>query len=248
MKVPLAAATPLLSALLWTAALLVDPGPLAPGSVLLVGLGLLETATVSVVGMIMTGGRWARRLAVAGAAPALAVGAIRPIDVIWIVALAATGVTVVSLFTRGMSAAMRRRPAAAGPPARAVILPLALILFPALLGLAAWDNPTTATMIVGLSAPIAAMWYSRVLPGGLFVIRVLWPALAIGLAATQSRVPGLVSALTGLAVAVLAWHPSVRLAFHPPREVGTSYPIPPELAPKEVLDAAKLDEQGKPRR
>jgi hypothetical protein len=36
------------------------------------------------------------------------------------------------------------------------------------------------------------------------------------------------------------------VAFYPPRETGKAYPIPPELAPKEVLDAAEIDERGRP--
>jgi hypothetical protein len=103
-------------------------------------------------------------------------------------------------------------------------------------------------MIVGLSAPIAALWYARVLPGGLFAVRALWPASAIGLSVTMGPAAGAVALVSGVVVAVLAWHSSVKHAFHPPREVGTSFPIPPELAPREVLDTAKLDERGRPRR
>jgi hypothetical protein len=124
---------------------------------------------------------------------------------------------------------------------------LTLIGFPAVLGLAAWDVPSWATLVTGLSAPVAALWYARVLPGGLPMVRVLWPGLAFGLAITQAPVPGWVSAVGGALVAVIAWHPSVKIAFHPPRETGTRLPIPPELAPREILEAADLDEWGKPR-
>jgi hypothetical protein len=53
--------------------------------------------------------------------------------------------------------------------------------------------------------------------------------------------------LTALVVLAMAWHPEVKVAFHPPRETGRVFPIPPELAPKEILDAADLDERGRPR-
>jgi hypothetical protein len=138
-------------------------------------------------------------------------------------------------------------PAAFGPPERAVLIPLILLGFPTLLGFAAWDEQAATTLVVGLTAPIAAIWYSRVLPGGLLAVRILWPALAIGLAVTLGLAPGVTSLVGGALVAVLAWHPSVKVAFHPPREKGTAYAIPPELAPPEVLDAARLDEKGRPR-
>jgi hypothetical protein len=50
-----------------------------------------------------------------------------------------------------------------------------------------------------------------------------------------------------LAVLILAWHPSVKVSFHPPREVGSVFPIPPELAPSEIREAAHLDERGRAR-
>ena len=80
------------------------------------------------------------------------------------------------------------------------------------------------------------------------MVRLIWPLAAVGLAFTQWLAPAIVSVVSGIAVAVLAWHPSVAVAFHPPREVGTVYPIPPELAPREVLDSADLDEHGRPTR
>lgn len=243
----LPSATPLVAALLWVTALLNDPEPLAPGSVLLVGVGLLGLATVAVVGMIVTGGRWARRTGLVVLALTVVIASIRPIDPIWIAALTATVVSGVALFSGAVTRSIRKLPAATGPPRRAVMVPLILIGLPFLLGLASWDQPTAGAMIVGLSGPIAAFWYARVLPGGLLAVRALWPALAIGLSITMGLAPGAVALMGGVLVAVLARHPSVKHAFHPPRDVGTSFPIPPELAPREVLDTANLDERGRPR-
>lgn len=247
MKPPLTHATPLLAALLWVAAILIDPGPFAPGSVLLIGVGLLEIASVAVIGMILTGGRWARWTAITGVTSTAVIAAARPIDPIWVVALVATSVAGAALSSGSITSGIRKLPAAAGPPERAVLVTVVLLGIPILLGMAAWDEPSTATLIVGLSAPIAALWYSRVLPGGLLSVRLLWPGLAIGLAITQGVAPGSASLIGGAIVAFLAWHPSVKVAFHPPRETGTAYPIPPELAPREILDAARLDEKGRPR-
>jgi hypothetical protein len=56
---------------------------------------------------------------------------------------------------------------------------------------------------------------------------------------------GFTSAALGVLVAALAWDSSVRTAFHPPREAGSAYPIPPELAPKEILDEAGIDDRGR---
>lgn len=247
MKVQLSYATPLIAALLWVAALLFEPGPFAPGSILMIGVGLLATSSVAVVGMVLTGGRWARRAALVVVGLTALVAAARPIDPIWVVATAGTAVAAASLFSGAVTSGIRKLPAAAGPPERAVLVPVILLLVPFLLGLVSWDEAPVPTLIVALTAPVAALWYTRVLPGGLFSVRALWPGLAIGLAVTQTVAPGAVSLLSGVTVALMSWHPSVKVAFHPPREKGTAVAIPPELAPREILDAADLDEKGRPR-
>lgn len=247
MRVPLVSAAPLVAALLWVAALLVDPGPLAPRSVLMVGWGLLSMATISVVGMIVVGGRWALRTAVATVVASLLMAVVRPIDPMWLVALTGSIGAGAFLFLPVVTDRIRKLPSATGPPTRAVLVPLLLAATPFSIGLAAWDHPTGATVIVALGASLAALWYSRVLPGGLYAVRLGWPLLAFGLAPFQALPVAVVSVVTALVVLVIAWHREVQVAFHPPRETGRVFPIPPELAPREVLDAAEIDERGRPR-
>jgi hypothetical protein len=216
--------------------------------VLLVMTGLLAMATVGMVGLTVTGGRWAHRTSLCGVTAMLVLAALRPIDALWVIALVATLLAGIALLSPPLTSEVRRLPAATGPPIRAVLVPLILIGLPYVLGVAAWSDPSSGTLVVGLGAPLAALWFARVFPGGLYVVRLIWPALAIGLASTQPPAPASVSILAGVVIAVLAWHPSVGVAFHPPRETGTVYPIPPELTPREVLDSADLDDQGRPNR
>jgi hypothetical protein len=246
--VPLLSAITLVSALVWAAELAAEPGPLAPASVLMIAIGLMAMATVGMVGLTVTGGRWAHRTSLASVGAMLALAVARPIDGWWATGLALTLLAAVALLSPSLTRGIRRLPAAAGPPNRAVLIPLLLIGLPFVLGLAAWDRVATGTLMVGLSAPLAALWYTRVFPGGLLVVRIAWPALAAGLAPTQPLLPAVVGAGAGVAIAMLAWHRSVKTAFHPPREIGTVHPIPPELAPTQVLDAADIDERGRPRR
>jgi hypothetical protein len=246
--IPLLACTPIVAALLWAAALGIDSGPFSPGSVLLIVTGLLALATVGMVGVTVTGGRWAHRTLLVAVTAMFFLPVVRPIDALWVVALLGTVLSGIALFSPALTVGLRRLPPASGPPVRAVVLPLLLIGLPFPLGIAAWDDASAGTVVVGLTAPLAALWFARVFPGGLLVVRILWPALAVGLAFTQWLAPAFVSAVSGIAVAVLAWHSSVGVAFHPPREVGTVHPIPPELTPREVLDSADIDEHGRPAR
>lgn len=239
---------PLLAALAWVVALIVEPGAGAPAAAFLVGAGLLLPALVGMVGMIFTGGRWAWMLSLSVAAGTLGPAWLLPIGPVWVVALAATTVATAALLSPQLRSGIRRLPSAAGPPARSVATPLLLLLTPLLLGLAGWEVSGAGEIVLGLTAPLAALWYARVLPAGLLAVRVLWPVLSLAMLPALHLATAVTTVVVALGVAVLAWHPTVRVAFHPPQERGTSYPIPPELAPPDVLDRAGIDEKGRRRR
>ena len=243
MKPSVGAVVPLLVALAWTIALIVDPGTYGGWSVFLVCFGLLLCATVSVVGMVVVGGRWAYRMAWLSLAAGAALAVIRPVDVWWWIAMATTAASGVILV--GVASVIRRLPAATGPGERAVLVPLLMITVPLLIGMTG-AGPRWAALTVGLSAPLFAFGYSRVIFGGLVGVRVVWPLLAVVVGFFFDMPWLFVPLVLGGGVAALAWHPSVKAAFHPPREVGSTFPIPPELAPTEVLDAARVDDRGRP--
>jgi hypothetical protein len=202
-------------------------------------------ATLGVVGLILNGGRWAHRLSLLSLGATSLIALIRDIDGWWIAGVVATALALVAMATPAATDLVRKLPSATAPPVRAVLLPLTLVVTPFLLGIAALGDATWATLVVGLSAPLAAFWYARVLPGGLLGVRIVWPLLALSLAVFQPAAAGVISGLIGVGTAVLAWHPTVKVAFHPPHETGSTYAIPPELAPDEILDAAGLDDRGK---
>lgn len=243
MKPPLAALAPLGATLFWLAALVADPGPFPTWpSVLLIGLGMLAMATASSAGLLVLGARWAYRLGWIVFGVSAAIAALRPIDAFWWVALAATACLAASLFT--VQDRIRKLPSATGPPDRAVILPLVLLAAPTLLGLTASGGPW-AVATVAAAALVAAFLYTRIIWGGLAFVRVGLPVIA--LAAIPFLDTAAIVASSGLAAAVvvLAWHQSVKAAFHPPRTTGSTFPIPPELAPGEILDAAGVDDRGR---
>lgn len=246
MRPSLIASTPLLAALAWTVALILDPGPFSSTSVFLVGMGLLGSASVAVVGVVVAGGRWAHRLALATLAATIVVALARPIDLLWVAGLAITTLAGVSLFMPAVLRGVRRLPAATGPPARAVIVPLLLIAAPFLLGVTP-DATGWPEVVVGLTAPLTAFAFARVIPGGLVAIRLVWPGLAVGLAPFMGWPTATVSILLGVTTAFLAWSGEVKVAYHPPRETGSTFRIAPELAPRDVLDAADIDDTGRRR-
>jgi hypothetical protein len=133
---------------------------------------------------------------------------------------------------------------AAVRPVDAVLLPLVLIAAPVALGLTA-SGAAWAVLTVGLSALVAAFMYSRVVFGGLVAVRYAWPLVAVAACFSMDLPALLVTVALAAAVLYLAWHPSAKVAFHPPVEAGSTFPIPPELAPRDILDAAGLDDRGR---
>ena len=247
MRSSLLAASVLLASLVWTVALVVDADPFQPAPTLLIGVGLLATATVATIGMVVVGGRWAHRLGFLSLGLTVALGVVRSVDAIWVIGVVATAASLLALLSPALLSRIRRLPSASGPPPRAIAPALILLVTPALLGFAGNDATAWALLVVGLSAPNSAFLYSRVLPGGLLGVRLVWPLAATALAPLLGLTAGGVAVAIAIAVAVAAWDRSVKASYHPPREVGTSYPIPPELAPPEILDAADLDERGRRR-
>ncbi len=240
-------ALPLVAALAWTTALIADREPFGSAGALLAGVGLIVISTVAVVGMTVTGGRWSRRLALVSVVAGLTLAVMRPIDGFWFVATAASVVAGSALFAPSLTARIRRLPAAAGPPQSAVLLTTVLLAVPFPLGVAAGRSDAWAVLLVGLTAPLFAYLFARVVPGGLLGVRIVWPLLALSLVPALALTTGLLSAVAALAVGSLAWRSEVKASFHPPRQTGTSYPIPPELTPEDVLDAAQLDDRGRPK-
>jgi len=209
-------------------ALIVDDGGRGAGSVLLMGLGLLLMGATAVVATV-AGARWGRRLAFAAIGAAVLTAAARPIDLLWCLALALTVLAAAAMFSSPAASRAAALSAAAGPPQRAVAVSLILLSAPFALGAASleasWAELTTA-----LSALAVVFAYTRVAPGGLFALRYLWPALAVGLAPLMGLPAGAVSAVLGAAVFGLGSHESVKTAFHPLLEPAAAFPAPPRPA------------------
>lgn len=240
-----AISSPLVAAIAWTVALIAQPDPLSEIGAMLTGIGLLMTSAVSVVGMAVSGGQWSHRFAIVSIVMTLLVAALRPIDAVWVGALILSALALFALFTPPVTSRIRKLPAAAGPPRTATAIPLILLTAPFLLGVTLGDGSNWAGLLVGLSAPLAAFLFSRVIPGGLLGVRIVWPVLAVALSPLLGLPAALSSAGLAIAVMALAWRSDVKASFHPPAEAGTTYPIPPELTPQEILDAARIDDQGK---
>lgn len=244
MKPNLIAATPMVAILIWMAAIMVDPGPYHQSSVLLTGLGWLLLSTVATVGLVLVGGRWALRTLVVVLGTTLWVGTVIPLSGWSMAGLGASAAGLILLLSPRQHRLVRKLPSASGPPARSVIVTLGALGMPLALGLIPAD-PNAWVIVMGACGPLAALLYSRTLPGGLSALRFGMITASLALAVLMPLPHAIIAFLVSAAITVIAWSPDVAVAFRPLIEKGTSYAIPPELAPKEILDRAGIDERGK---
>lgn len=236
----------LLTTAAWTVVLATSTADRSEMGIVLLAVSLWIATVVALTGMLVARARWARRLGLGVTAAQGALALLIAPGAWWGVALILSAVTAVSLGGPWLDGIIRGRPSASGPPTRAVLLPLILIGVPYLLGYS--DAAGVEALIVAVAALVTAFWFIRILPGAVAAVRIIWPALALGLAFSMGWWPaGITTAAAAVAVATLAWHSSVRNAVHPLIETGSRVAIPPELAPREILDAADVDDSGRPR-
>ncbi len=217
----------------------------ADSSAIVLGAGLLVVVTVSIVGMVAGAARWALRIGIAASASMVALGVVFPLTAWSVVGMALAGAAIAGLGGTAFEGLIRQRPPADGPPARAVLLPLLLLVAPLIWAVSAPDGLGSAPLAAVAISWVGAAWYMRALPGALTLVRFLLPA-GLALTAPPSGMPiGLLIGLTAAGAAALAWSVDARIAVHPLAEPGTTVPIPPELAPRDILDAAGIDDRGR---
>lgn len=229
----------------WTVVMALHPAPRPTVAVVGIAVSLWTATVAAIAGMVVSRSRWARRTALAVTAAQAILAVIWPVDGWWAAAAVAGVGTALAVGGPWLNGIVRSRPAASGPPTRVILIPLLLISVPFLLGVA--GSGRAWALIAWLSALLAAFWFIRVLPGALIVVRLGWPVLALALAWPLGWPAGAVLAASGLALPALSWHSSVTTAVRPLVRQGSIVPVPPELAPRDVLDAANLDERGRPR-
>ena len=224
------------------------PAPWPPSSAGLIALSMVSLTTIAVVGLLLVGGRWARRLGLVVTAAGGLVLVAAPSGWTWWLALPCLAGAAVGLAGPWIDTQVRQRPAAAGPPAPAVLIPLLLVATPGLMGAASLRPAGAAEWLIALICMATALWYARGGRGVMLGMRLLLP-IAVVLSAVASGLPtGLAILAAGGTVVGLAWRHESRLAVRPLLERGRAVRIPPELAPPEILDAAGLDTRGRPKR
>ena len=242
------ATTVIAAALAWGLVLAFGSGPLTPAAAALLAGDQLIMGTLIGVGLVLSRGRWTRRAGFALLGAQALLGVFYEADGWWAAAVVMTAIGIAALAGPWLGGWLRKLPRADGPPPRAVILNLGLIGLPALVAVTAPDGVPVAGWVLSGFALAAAWSYSQAMLPALWAVRVLLPVVGIAAAATLSWVGTVVLGSGVVALTVLAWSPEVRQAtVSPATAPARLVPIPPELAPPEVLEAAGLDDRGRPK-
>jgi hypothetical protein len=238
------AALLVLSASMWMVRLVLGPAFLPVEAAALLGADLVLLAAVSATGMLIGAARWAHRLGVAVAASELLLALGLEVDAAWVVAIGCTAAALVGLVGGWTRTAVRSLPPADAPPRAAVVLVLVMLAAPGLVALASGDGLGWGAWTVVLLTYLAAGVYARAIPGSLLAVRI---GIPVSLAASPavSELPAAVMVPGAIALAALAWQRGVRLAVRPLARPGRAVPVPPEIVPAEILDAAGIDEHGR---
>jgi hypothetical protein len=224
--------------------LAVDPDPFEAGAAALLAVGALALTIASLVGLVVARSRWARLTGLLLALLWVGVFAVSPIDPLGVVVLAVATAAAAAYAGPWAARWARRLPRADGPPTAAVVALLGLLATPVAVALASADGLHAAGWGLAIWSPAAAWALSRGLTVGLWAVRVAHPLAALGAAALTGLPGGAAVALWGLVPAIAAWHRSVADAVAALEPVA-SVPMPPELAPAEVLEAAGIDDRGR---
>lgn len=223
-----------------------DPFWATSAAVMLAGGHLILTA-VTIVGALVGAARWSVGVGAGLASILFPIAVLHPVGIAWgIMLTAAAGAVAGTLGTR-LRATVRQRPAADAPPRKAVALALGLLAAPLLIAAPQPDGVDIADWLLAGGALTLALWYTRGRPDGLWAVRSLLPVSTFA-SVFSVPLPWSPVVAAGFAAATwLAWSSDARVAVIPLATPGRRVPIPAELAPGEILDAAGVDDRGRKR-
>ena len=211
---------------------------------LLVGFGLMLVTTVGLIGLFIARGRWARRYLWV---PLIVESAMFVVFDTGGISIGLTALAAVALGMPRLDGWVRQLRKADAPPNAAVLLPLALLAFPAVVGLL--REPSIYDWTFCLATAVAAWSYGRAHRMTLWALRVLYPILGVAVALSGAGWP--VGPIAGLAVAcsVLAWMPGALRGVRPleARRVEAK-PVFAEMAPPGLMEEIGRDHRGRKQR
>lgn len=191
------------------------PEPFSGPSAAVIAIGIVVYTVITVTGVVLVRGRWARRLAIIVVIVDLVVVAVGELDLFGWIAIVAALAALGGLVGRWLDGWFRLRPSATGPDPLAVVLLLGLGALAPAVGFASPGRLTTAHGILGAAGVFLAWAYSKAQLWSLWAARIALPVVAVP-AVVASPWPGALALAAGTATLVwVAWSREALLAVQP---------------------------------
>lgn len=232
------------SALVWAAALTADPGIWDPGAAMIIGAGLIVAGSVAVAAILVQSSPLGLRLAWTVLAIEALIAFYRPLSPAWVVGIAFLTAAGVASVDSTLGGTLRQLPPPSPIPSHAIALCLTLLAAGPIAAVGSLGAKVGRLGIITGITWLVLLWYIRLWPGREWAVRLMAPVLLL-LGFTLPAPASLIWMGHLAAATALAWTSGARLAVRPLVERGHPVPIPPELAPPEVLHSAGIDERGK---
>lgn len=191
-------------------------GPFSQGSGVVLGIGFLIFGTIDVAGLLLSRGRWSRRMALAIGFAVVATAALTsPWSIASLAAMSLGALAILGTTGRWLDGWIRQRPSADGPGPRVMALVLGLIGLVPAVALAQPDDITTWHGLLAGAGIFFGWAYSRAEVWALWAVRLGLPLLAVP-ALLRTPIAGAIFLGAGILVlTALAWTKEARLAVQP---------------------------------
>lgn len=223
-----------------------EPFSSIAASLFALGGGLLTLITVA--GLLLARGRWARWMALGLGVVWFGEAVAGPFDIASIATMVLATATATAAAGPWLQRWVRHLPAADGPPPAAATLLVSLVATPVALALFEPRGSVGAAgwLLVAWSL-LLALGVARALAPALWAARIAHPVVAIAIGVVLGM-PAAAGVIAKAAVeTALVWRRDVHLAVTPliPRP-SAAVPIPPELVDPAIMKAAGLNDRGRP--
>lgn len=227
--------------------LALDPDPFSAQSGLMISLGAGLLTVITISGVLLTRGRWSRWMTLVAAAIWFGSAMARPIDAAGLVAAGTTVACAAIAAGPWLRRWLRRLPASDAPPPAAVLLLLLLAATPVLIGyVAAGGEPGIVGWGLASWNVLLAFALARALTPAMWTGRFGHLPLAVAGGFLLGLPMGAVLAVKAGLETRLLWRSDVHLAVSPLLPPAATVPIPPELVDPAIMNAAGLDDRGRP--
>ena len=211
-----------------TAHLAIVPEPFASDSAALLATGVIMFALITAAGLLLSRGRWARRLGFAVVTGQLSLGLVVDLGAWEVITLGLNTLALAGLTGPWLRGWLRQRPAATGPGTRPVLLLLiGLALIPSV-SIASPSGLHWQHWALAAVALLGALGYSRASGVALWVLRLAIVPVGALAAAASPPIGALYLAAHLTAVATMAWSNESLRAIRPllDRAYGPRSPRP----------------------